>query len=170
MPYCLDSDVFIQAHRGYYAFDIVPGFWEALVDWAENGLISTPLPVYDELVPSSASQDVLAQWLKDNKSIMFVDVDQPIVDVYSNIANFVVERYEPQHVQLFLQGADPWVIACAYAHDITVVTMEKRKNETSNQRSGLISGRIKIPNVCEYFDVRCIDTFALLRELGRSFR
>jgi hypothetical protein len=29
--YVLDANVFIQAHRMHYAFDICPGFWNALI-------------------------------------------------------------------------------------------------------------------------------------------
>lgn len=31
-------------------------------------------------------------------------------DAYQEIANLIDRRYEPQHVQTFLAGADPWVI------------------------------------------------------------
>ncbi len=29
--YVLDANVFIDAHQNYYAFDICPGFWNALI-------------------------------------------------------------------------------------------------------------------------------------------
>jgi hypothetical protein len=29
--YLLDSNVFIEAYRRYYSFDICPGFWDCLV-------------------------------------------------------------------------------------------------------------------------------------------
>ncbi len=28
--FVLDSNIFIEAHRRYYAFDICPGFWDSL--------------------------------------------------------------------------------------------------------------------------------------------
>jgi hypothetical protein len=30
--YLIDSDVLIQAHRSYYAFDICSGFWDAIIN------------------------------------------------------------------------------------------------------------------------------------------
>ena len=30
VPFLLDTNVFIEAHRRYYAFDIHPGFWNCL--------------------------------------------------------------------------------------------------------------------------------------------
>lgn len=34
--YLLDANVFIEAKRRYYAFDVCPGFWECLV-WHHQG-------------------------------------------------------------------------------------------------------------------------------------
>lgn len=36
--YVLDSSVFIQAYRLYYAFDLVPSLWNTLLKLAEGGL------------------------------------------------------------------------------------------------------------------------------------
>ncbi len=167
MQYCLDANVFIEAHRRYYAFDIAPGFWEALAEWAEQAIICSPLPVYDELV---RSRDQLSEWAKNHRETLFVNPDQATVTAYSRIANLVNRRYEPHHVQDFLSGADPWVIACAKAHNLVVVTMEALKQEQRDQGSGRYKGRIKIPNVCQLVRVGYINTFDLLRALGRALR
>ncbi len=37
--YLLDSNVLIQAHRMYYPFDVVPGFWTKLIDLSNRGVI-----------------------------------------------------------------------------------------------------------------------------------
>lgn len=34
--YVLDANVFIEASRHYYSFDLVPKFWETLVHYASN--------------------------------------------------------------------------------------------------------------------------------------
>jgi len=36
-PFLLDANIFIEAHRRYYAFDIAPPFWMALINHAKNG-------------------------------------------------------------------------------------------------------------------------------------
>jgi hypothetical protein len=170
MRFCLDTDVFIQAHRSYYAFDIVPGFWDALIEWAKIGLICSPIPIYDELVPKVSPYDSLALWSKNNKALLFSDVDEDTVKSYSEIANTAVQLYEPQHYQLFLDVADSWVVAYAHAKNLAVVTMESKKNEETNPSGGKVRGRIKIPNICEHLDVRCINTYSFLRELGGKFK
>lgn len=39
MKYCLDANVFVEAHRRYYAFDIAPPFWRALEQWGQAQVI-----------------------------------------------------------------------------------------------------------------------------------
>lgn len=121
MCYCLDTNVYIEAHRRYYAFDIASGFWDSLLRLAARQRICSPVLVYDEITDSD---DALAQWAKANKCALFVNMDDATQDIYQEIADLVVATYEPQHVQVFLAGADPWVITYAKVHDLIVVTME----------------------------------------------
>ena len=167
MTYCLDANVYIEAHRRYYAFDIAPGFWDAFSDWAAQGIILSPLPIYDEI---AHTKDQLAEWAKAHKESLFVDPDESTVTAYSEIADLAVRHYEPQHVQVFLKGADPWVIAYAKAHDFVVVTMESLKAEQPSKKSSLIAGEIKIPNICQRIEVKFINTFDLLRVLRLTLR
>lgn len=39
--YLLDANVFIEAAQGYYAFELAPGFWQALLYHAVNGRIQS---------------------------------------------------------------------------------------------------------------------------------
>ena len=162
MLYCLDTNVYIEAHRRYYAFDIAPGFWDAFADWAAQGIICSPLPVYDEI---SHSKDKLAEWAKNNQASLVVTPGEATVAAYGEIADLVERCYEPQHVQVCLNGADPWVVAYAKAYNLVVVTMESLKNEQINKKTGLIAGEIKIPNLCQRVGVKFINTFDLLRVL-----
>lgn len=162
MQYCLDTNVYVEAHRRYYAFDIAPGFWEGLIRLAEGQVVCSPMLVYRELMDADYD-DELTQWARANRDLLFVEADESTQDAYTEIADMVVRLYEPQHVQVFLSGADLWVIAQAKAHQLTVVTMESLKNE-SRGSSGKIAGKIQIPNVCKLVAVEYRDTFALLRE------
>ena len=168
MGYCLDTNVFIEAHRNYYAFDLAPIFWDTLSEWGRQSIIFSPIVVYDELKESG---DDLANWAKNNKADLFFDTnpDPDTTNAYSDIANFVNQRYEPQHVAKFLDDADSWVIASALAKDLIVVTMESLKNEQISRTSGKVAGRIKIPNICNQFGVKYNNTFQLLRDQGFKF-
>lgn len=158
--FCLDSNVFIEAKNGPYGFDIVPGFWEWLDRMVEVGQLYSTVTVYDEL---TEGDDELAQWAKDRRNTgLFVEHESGAQLEFQRIADHVARNYERQHADPFLAGADPWVIAQALADGATVVTREAAVN--------IYSKKVKIPNICSAFDVPCIDTFAMLRTAGASFR
>lgn len=167
MRYCLDANVFVESHRRYYAFDIAPPFWDALIRWAAEQVICSPIAVYDEL---TENKDTLAEWLKANKTLLFVEPDDATQIQFSAIADLVMEHYEEYRAKEFLSCADPWVIAQAKAHNLTVVTLESRGHEEIDPKTQRFKGRVKIPNVCRHVGFPCIDTFAMLRALGFKFR
>jgi hypothetical protein len=59
--YLLDANVFIDAKNRYFAFDIVPAFWDWLVAQHQAGKLFTVQAVYDEIVDGG---DDLAAWMK----------------------------------------------------------------------------------------------------------
>jgi hypothetical protein len=164
MKYCLDTSVYTQAHRQYYAFDLAPGFWKSLKSHAEEEILISPAAVLTEL---EKGNDELAKWAKDNRGIFFSEPEAKVVESFRQIADFINLRYESEHwVRLFLDGADPWVIAHAKAHELIVVTMEGSKgSEEINPKTKRFHGKIKIPNVCDHFGIKCISTFELIRAL-----
>lgn len=170
MEYCLDTSVFIQAYRSYYAFDIAPPFWNALVTLSKNGVITTPYAVYRELMDGDA--DELRKWAKDHGKTLFIEPDSKVNEAYRQVAEFANTRYEDQHwIRDFLKGADPWVISQAKAHNLIVVTMEGVKQaENISKASGRFIGRIKIPNMCGHFGIKTVSTYELLRTLKIELR
>jgi hypothetical protein len=164
MDYCLDTSVYTQAHRTYYAFDLAPGFWIALKQHAERKVLISPISVYTELAKGN---DELAKWAKENKGILFVEPDDKVIDAFRQIVDFSNSYYDDEHwVREFLSGADPWVIAQAKAHNLVVVTMEGKKgSEEINPKSKRFRGKLKIPNMCGHFEVKCNSTYELVRAL-----
>jgi len=61
VKYCLDTNIFIEAHRRYYAFDIAPPFWNALADWGAQRVICATKAVYEDLANNN---DELSGWVK----------------------------------------------------------------------------------------------------------
>lgn len=49
LRYVLDTSLFTQAKRSYYAFDIARSFWQHLVKSANQGIITSIDKVYDEI-------------------------------------------------------------------------------------------------------------------------
>jgi hypothetical protein len=155
----LDASVFIQAKRKYYPFDIVPGFWAILEEKGESQVIKSPYEVFLELAKGG---DELYRWAQERRERnFFIEPDEHVQQVFREIADFVNEAYQEPAAKYFLDGADPWVIAHAKCDGGTVVTNEKAVAADSF--------KVKIPNICRQFEVDCVDTFDMLRELGASF-
>ncbi|MGB9780655.1 DUF4411 family protein [Caldanaerobacter sp.] len=159
--YVLDANVFIEASRRYYAFDIAPAFWEALVKNAEKGYIITIDHVKQEL---EKGNDTLSHWMKNTfhhwcKSTSENDV----ISIYENVIKWVQaqNQFSDKAKYDFAGGADGWLIAYAKAKGCVVVTHEEFKSD--------IKRKVPIPNVCRAFNVPYINTFEMLRSLGIKF-
>lgn len=127
--FALDTNVLIEAHRRYYAFDLVPGFWDALVDCARHGAVKSIDRVADELKRGgeTGKHDALALWAQEHAGDIFVTTDDPdVIAAYAEVMGWV--QAQPQYIDAakedFAAGADGWVIAFAKAKERTVVTLE----------------------------------------------
>ena len=159
IEFWLDTNVFITAKNVYYPFDLVPAFWSFLDTMVSAGRIASPRLVYDEL---EGAGDELSQWVRARASSgLFVAPDARVQATFAQIASHVVNTYARPQAELFLKGADPWLIAHAKTYGGTVVTLERHDPLTK---------KTKIPNVCVHFGVNYVNTFDMLRALGAQFR
>jgi len=164
MNYLLDTNIFIQANKIQYPFDIFPGFWKWLERDIKNGLIHSIEPVYVELMKGN---DNLKDWVDRYK---YTDCFLKVEDIntqkaYREIVNWVSSPdldYTDTAIREFLSAADSWLIAKAISTNSSIVTLERYDSK--------IKKRIKIPNVCKQFDVEYINTIALLREMDVKFK
>jgi hypothetical protein len=157
--YVLDANVFIEAAKRYYAFDIVPAFWRALTDHASDGRLLSIDRVRREL---QRQKDELAQWASSAFQPWFAPSNQnDVTQAYSQIMEWAQaqEKFRDGAKADFASAehADAWVVAYARARDCVVVTHELFDAKTRKE--------IKIPNVCQAFSVQWVDTFQMLREL-----
>jgi hypothetical protein len=159
MAYLLDSDVFIQAHRQHYPMDVMPGFWEALIGLADDGHILSIDEVYREL---SAGDDELAEWATENRDALFrANDDDDTQSAFGDVATAMEERtpaFRAEAKDVFLDAADPWLIAYARAHGHMLVSQEQAT-------TGAVRV-VKIPDITPLVDVDCIRTVEMLRALG----
>jgi hypothetical protein len=159
--YVLDATVFIEAHKRYYAFDICPGYWAALLSRHEDGRLCSIDRVRDELV---AQGDALSNWAKGLPASFFVGTgDLPVAALFGDIVTWLQTQpqYLPYAKTEFLAGADGWLVAYAKTQGLVIAT-----DEAPNPS---IKKRVPIPNVCDAFGVDYLGTFDLLRALGISF-
>lgn len=159
--YVLDANVFIEAYRRYYACDICPGFWEWLSHRSTRSDIVSIDRVKEEIVGYG---DALSEWARSAPPELFIPTgEQDVLEAYRQVMDWVRQnpQFQPQAKEEFAVGADGWLIAYAIVHGSVLVTHEAYRPDTER--------RVPIPNVCEEFGVRCVDTFAMLRQLQVRF-
>ena len=156
----LDSNVFIEAARRYYAFDIVPPFWEALIELARNGRVQSIDRVKVEI---DRGKDTLSDWVNSDFHQWFVSTNRgDIITAYGQV--MVWAHNQPEFTVgakadfARADNADAWLVSYARAEGCTVVTHE--------QFDPNVRANIPIPNACQAFGVQYVDTFQMLRDLG----
>ncbi len=162
--YLIDSDVLITAKNRYYAFSICPGFWESLLYAHSQGRVHSIDRVRQELL-SGRPDDDLVQWVSQSvPDAFFLGSDgADVVAAYTRIILWVTrhQQYQDEAKARFASGADGWLVAQGITRRRIIVTNEQPRPEARNQ--------IKLPDVCNAFDVRYEDTFSLLHKLGARY-
>lgn len=162
--YLLDADVLITAKNSYYAFDICPGFWKGLLHQHQQGRVFSVSRVRTEILRGSQTED-LVQWVKSQvPNEFFFEVDEGEVPAaFAEVMSWAQRntQFTDSAKAEFADAADGWLVASAMIHGGVVVT-----NETSHPDS---KKRIKLPDVCNQFNVVHKGTFRMLRELVLQF-
>jgi len=158
--FVLDANVFMEAHRRYYALDLCPGFWECLAHYCHEPRLLSIDRVRDEI----GDDDALSDWVKDAPDELFVSsAEQPVVDTFSEMMTWVQgnTQFRPEAKAEFAAVADGWLAAYAKVHGAVLVTQEVYSAD--------VKRKVPLPNVCRQFRVATRDTFSMLRELEVRF-
>jgi len=156
--YLLDTNVFIDAARRYYAFNLAPGFWTSLVTHAGNGHVRSIDRVKREL---ERGNDDVAMWSDTDFAGAFDPTDDArVFTVYSGIMEWIgrQERFLSEARAEAAESADSWLVAYAKVYGYAVVTHEL-PSPTSKKR-------VKLPDLCLAFRVPYVNPFAMLQRLG----
>ena len=159
MLYLLDANVLIDANRDYYPIDRVPEFWEWLDGLTAQGRIKIPREIYEEI--NEGKPDALIQWLRDHQVALLLQKDSNSVF----IRRVIEEGYglgceDLNDEDLEKMGRDPFLIAYALADPVNRVVVSNEGSKPSQTKANR-----HVPDVCQTLNVRCIKTFALIREL-----
>jgi hypothetical protein len=159
--YWFDSDSFITPSRTSHRFSRGTRLWDFLEQKAREHIIGSPAIVLDlELTHTDKSKaDELEKWARKLDGILFLPPNDSVQIYYAQIVQAVNAnpQYKVFETQAFLAKADPWVIAYAKAYGGKVVTFERSKP---------LQRKPKIPDVAEPFEVKCLDIWDVLDELG----
>ena len=163
-PYLVDSDVLITAKNLYYAFDICPGFWKSLLHHHREGQVFSVDRVRGELLAGRSTEN-LVKWVRNDVPEGFflpADTDE-VARVYTEIMLWVQRHpmYFDHAKAKFATGADGWLVAYALVHGAIVVTNEQPAPGSKKD--------VKLPDVCDKFEVSRESTFSMLRVLGARF-
>ena len=159
MLYLLDANVLIDANRDYYPIERVPEFWDWLVEMGESDQVKIPEEIYEEVVlPRPTRTDTLVDWLRDHRDDLVLD--EPVsMDL---IAHATEEGYADDLTDQEIEkiGCDPFLIAYALVNPQNRCVVTSEQSRPSRTRANR-----HLPDVGRHFNLRCIDTFALIQEL-----
>ncbi|WP_300494585.1 DUF4411 family protein [uncultured Methylophaga sp.] len=159
MKYLLDSNTYIQAKNQYYGMEFCPGYWDWLDTMFASGEVCSIDFIGKEL---KEGNDKLSGWVKQRSGHFIKHDDAETQEEFTVIVNFVMSQdFIPANRDAFLAKGDPWLIAKAKTLGATLVTHEATVSPATK--------KVKIPNICQQFNVRCISTFDLLNELKPKF-
>ena len=160
MLHLLDANVLIDANRDYYPLDRVPQFWDWLAAMGRLGRVKVPVEIYEEIVlPKPQKPDLLVGWLVAHKDTLVLPC-QVVADLVALVSD---ESYADDLTDDEVEkiGRDPFLVAYAVGRgsERCIVTTEHSK--PARKRANR-----KLPDVCGDYNIRCIDTFTMTRELN----
>lgn len=165
--FILDTNFFIQSHRITYPLDVATTFWQKVKNLClENKIISID-KVRDEIFKND---DELKKWIEHNIPDEFFKSTetQQVITQYQKVVQWANSRsahYIPNAINEFLkyENADAWIVAYAIAinDNCQIVTQEKSEPNRKN--------KIKIPEVCDAFNIQYKNIIEMFRVLGETF-
>ena len=160
MIHVLDANCFMESKDRFYRFAVCPGYWDWLVRANQVGKVYSVVQLQQELVSGGGELSTRAT---GQLASLFLPPNQAVVTEYAAIVAWIQThaQYRQSAKDRFLAGADPWLIACAKANRMTVVTLEVPAPASLND--------IKIPDVCNAFGVVVKNPFQMLEDEGAVF-
>ena len=163
--FLIDANSLMTPFRRYYAFDLVPTYWEKLSEYLSSGHIILLDMIKNEI---DKGEDELTDWVNAEQDVQICNhVTEKIVGKYQQVLQYVKDcgLYKDTAFQIWAPGdvADPWIIATAATHGYTIVTEEVSSGGLSKKTPNKVA---KIPDVAKAFNVDAINVFEMMRRLG----
>ena len=123
--FVLDTNIFVEAHRRYYAQDLCPGFWDCLTYYCGKGRVLSIDRVRDEMLNN---EDQLSEWVDQAPDSLFVSsADPEVVNAFTDMMDWVQgnDQFLPEAKVEFATVADGWLAAYARVHNAVVVLLKR---------------------------------------------
>lgn len=160
--FLIDANTLITPYRLYYAFDLVPTFWNKLSKHT-NKIILLDM-VKNEI---DKGKDDLTDWLNNQTGFEICNHKNPeIISKYGEVIYYIKNSgfYKDSAVYIWAKGnvADPWLIAAAAVNKYTIITLECPSGGLSTVNK---NSNVKIPDVAKAFGVKTNNLFYMMRQL-----
>lgn len=158
MTYLLDANAFMEAARLYYGFDLAPGFWSWLQGSSIGGGIASVRAVRQEILSGNGE---LVSWARQLPDEFWLNESSRSLGNMARLVEWASDSRRPYAeaaVYEFASSADLRLVAAAMEYGAVVAT-----REVSAPRA---QKKIKIPDICSAFGVRCVMPFEAYRHLG----
>lgn len=123
--YYFDSNFFITCWNMYYSPDVIPSFWDFLINEAKIGKAKIPEEIFEEL---SVGGDSLFDWIKNNKKFFICKMDEKVeehlqtVMMDNDVQNLIDNKNR-------LSQYDPILFAYGKIKDSIIVSDDRRIND-----------------------------------------
>ena len=159
--YIIDTNILVNSYNTLYPMEHFPGYWEFIEHCYNTGLFVSNSLTLSEF---KGYGDKLSEWGINNKSFFIPDDSIEVQNNFKNVAECVMSHkiWDPLQKSNFLSGADGFIIAQALTYTATIVTDEIYEPSPNCKK-------VKIPNVCEKLNVKCINLNQLITTLKPTF-
>ena len=165
--YIIDTSSLIELNFRY-PIDIFPGLWENVEKLISRGKLNSPEEVRKEIL---VKDDTLRKWVSKQKNLF-----KPLTAEQIVIAREIINKYQSlAKSESETPAADPFVIALA-------VELGRPKQNGKLVQKELIptmriivteerlrGNRIRIPFVCQSYNINCINILEMCRQEGWKF-
>ena len=158
--YIIDSCSLMELNR-HNPIDVFPSVWKKIEDLVNKELLVAPKEVLNEI---NEGDDKLAKWAKKQSKLFREPTKEQI-----NIVKKILAEFPSLIKENSKYDADPWVIALAV--ELTTSSQKtlapiKRIVVTEEKLRG---NKIKIPYVCQKYEIESIDVIDMFRIEGWKF-
>ncbi|MBN1389487.1 MAG: DUF4411 family protein [Candidatus Thermoplasmatota archaeon] len=158
--YIIDTSSLVELNK-HNPMDVYQSVWERIEQLIRNGRLLAPKEVFLEI---SRIDDQLKEW-SESRDRFFVEPTQRQIELVKDI----LQKY-PSLIEVDRPfDADPWVIALT----IELTTSPQRTLMTIKRiavtEEKLRGNQIKIPFVCNAYNIEFLDIIDMFREEGWKF-
>ncbi|TLQ40933.1 DUF4411 family protein [Ruoffia tabacinasalis] len=162
--YLLDTNIYLDFYDRYYKFNYFPSFWLFFEDIINKSVVIPKIVLNEQF-----QDEKFNNWITENYTNDIINHKDFVIgwtEVLSYLQNspfYNDKALTSDKGWAHERIADPWLIAIAKDLNLTLVTSETRN---VNLNISQPSKSAKIPDVCDKFEVACININTFFEEIN----